>query len=258
MEEIAPDEIIDEVLQDQKIEEIVPEQKIEETVPEQKIEETVPEQKFEENIREQKIEEIVPGPKIEENVPEQKIEEIVPDENIEEIVPEQNIEGFLQYENIEGIVHDQNIEEETTGTNVEIPMTIESVIKRNCEYMKKWSPCRLTRIFRNNGSLRGFQTWSRSFSEDHPAQGVNLVKRTRELAVPALKSILEEKRHASGLYNFRIPTKEEFRSLAKTIISEENIRNKFDPTMAVNVQLRPYDPTEWNNPAVLSISAFPF
>ena len=240
MEEFASDEIIDEVLQDQKIEEIVPEQKSEENVPEQKSEENIPEQK------------------IEENVPEQKIEEIVPDENIEEIVPEQNIEGFLQYQNIEGIVQDQNIEEETTGTNVEIPMTIESVIKRNCEYMKKWSPCHLTRIFRNNGSLRGFQTWSRSFSEDHPAQGVNLVKRTRELAVPALKSILEEKRHASGLYNFRIPTKEEFRSLAKAIISEANIRNKFDPTMVVNVQLRPCDPTEWNNPAVLTISAFPF
>ena len=231
MEEIAQDEIIDEI------------------VPEQKIEETVPEQKFEENVPEQNIEEIVP---------EQNIEEIVPEQNIEEIVPERNIEGFLQYQNIEGIVHDQNIEEETNGTNVEIPMTIESVIKRNCEYMKKWSPCRLTQIFRNNGYLRGFQTWSRSFSEDHPAQGVNLVKRTRELAVPALRSILEEKRRASGLYRFRIPTKEEFRRLAKTIISEENIRNKFDPTMVVNVQLQPYDPTQWNNPAVLTISAFPF
>ena len=249
MEEIAPDEIIEEIIPDQRIEETVPEPKIEQKVPEQKIEEIVPEQKFEEYVPEQNIEEIVP---------EQNIEEIVPGQNIEEIVPERNIEGFLQYQNIEGNVHDQNIEEETNGTNVEIPMTIESVIKRNCEYMKNWSPCRLTRIFRNNGYLRGFQTWSRSFSEDHPAQGANLVKRTRELAVPALRSILEEKRRASGLYNFRTPTKEEFRRLAKTIISEENIRNKFDPTMIVKVQLRPYDPTEWNNPAVLSISAFPF
>ena len=232
--------------QDKKEETI---QNMEKIVQDQNIEEMVPERNIGEILLEQKIEEIVP---------EQNIEGIVPEQNIGEIVPEQNIEGFIQSQNIEGIVQDQNIEGETTGTNVEIPMTIESVIKRNCEYMKKWSPCRLTEIFRNNGSLRGFQTWSRSFSEDHPAQGVNLVKRTRELAVPALRTILEEKRHASGLYDFRIPTKDQFRSLAKAIISEENIRNKFDPTLVINIQLRPYDPTEWNNPAALSISAFPF
>ena len=221
-----------------------------------KKEETI--QNMEKIVQDQNIEEMVPERNIGEILLEQKIEEIVPEPNIEEIVPEQNIEEIVPEQNIEGIVQDQNIEEETTGTNVEIPMTIESVIKRNCEYMKKWSPCRLTEIFRNNGSLRGFQTWSRSFSEDHPAQGVNLVKRTRELAVPALRTILEEKRHASGLYDFRIPTKDQFRSLAKAIISEENIRNKFDPTLVINIQLRPYDPTEWNNPAALSISAFPF
>jgi len=213
---------------------------------------------MDEIVQDQNIEERVPERNIGEILLEQKIEEIVPEQNIEGIVPKQNIEEIVPEENIEEIVPEQNIEEETTGTNVEIPMTIESVIKRNCEYMKKWSPCRLTEIFRNNGSLRGFQTWSRSFSEDHPAQGVNLVKRTRELAVPALRTILEEKRHASGLYDFRIPTKDQFRSLAKAIISEENIRNKFDPSLVINIQLRPYDPTEWNNPAALSISAFPF
>ena len=214
--------------------------------------------KKEEIIQNVIMDEIVQDQNIEEIVSERKIEEIVPEQNIEKNVPEQNIEEIVPEQNIEEIVQEQNIEEETTGTNVEIPMTIESVIKRNCEYMKKWSPCRLTEIFRNNGSLRGFQTWSRSFSEDHPAQGVNLVKRTRELAVPALRTILEEKRHASGLYDFRIPTKDQFRSLAKAIISEENIRNKFDPSLVINIQLRPYDPTEWNNPAALSISAFPF
>ena len=133
----------------------------------------------------------------------------------------------------------QNIEGDIVDTSVEIPMSIESIVKRNCGFIKKWSDDEIAEMFRTDGKLIG----------SHPASilpRINLVKRTRELAVFYLLSSFEEY-IPSGL---RLPTKAECTKLANEIISEKNIRNKFNQTIIISVQLRPYNPAEFNNNAV--------
>ena len=133
----------------------------------------------------------------------------------------------------------KKIEGNIVDTSVEIPMSIESIVKRNCGFMKKWSDDEIAEMFRTDGKLVG----------SHPASilpRINLVKRTRELAVLYLLSSFEEY-IPSGL---RLPTKAECTKLANEIISEKNILNKFNQTIIISVQLRPYNPAEFNNNAV--------
>ena len=131
----------------------------------------------------------------------------------------------------------RNNEGETVDTSVEIPMSIDSLVKRNCN-MKKWSDNEIAEMFRSNGNLRGIYP-------THILPRINLVKRTRELAVISLLMFFEENIPSS----FRLPTKTECTKLANEIISEENIRNNFNITL-YSVRLRPYNPAEFNSRAV--------
>ena len=129
----------------------------------------------------------------------------------------------------------KKIEGDIVDTSVEIPMSIESIVKRNCGFTKKWSDDEIAEMFRTDGKLVG----------SHPASilpRINLVKRTRELAVLYLLSSFEEY-IPSGL---RLPTKAECTKLAREIISEKNLRNKFNQTIIISVRLRPYNCAEYN------------
>ena len=159
-----------------------------------------------------------------------------------------------------------NFEKETFKTIVEIPISKivefsntklirgenagERVLEQNLAYMKKWSDEDISKIFRTNGSLRGFQTRlsltstggrvrvRKTYPKTHPAFRANLVKRTRKLTVAALRLIFEEEK----LYDsdFKKPTKLECKRMAKEMISEENIKNKFDQSVIVHAQVRTY------------------
>ena len=145
----------------------------------------------------------------------------------------------------------QKFEEGTVDSSVEIPMSIGCVVKRNCEFMKKWSTNDISEMFRSDGKLRNFHTV-------HPiSPHVSLVKRTRELAVLSLQSLFKENVYSG----FRVPTKAECTKLANEIISEGNIRNKFSQTIIIDVRLRPYASTDLNTSAVLTVVfdfTFPF
>ena len=132
----------------------------------------------------------------------------------------------------------RNNEGETVDTSVEIPMSIDTLVKRNCEFMKKWSDNEIAEMFRSDGNLKGIYP-------AHILPRINLVKRTRELAVFSLLMFFEENIPSS----FRLPTKTECTKLANEIISAENIRNNFNITL-YSVRLRPYNPAEFNSRAV--------
>ena len=130
-------------------------------------------------------------------------------------------------------MNEEKVEDEITETSVEIPMTIESVINRNVDCMKNWSDSDISKLFQINGKLRGFRARSvnRSFSENQSAYRVDLIKRTRKLLEAALRLVFEEEK----LFNpyFKIPTKIECTRIANDLISEENIRSKFDLNVIV-------------------------
>ena len=142
---------------------------------------------------------------------------------------------FTQFEKIK-MSQNRNNEGETVDTSVEIPMSIDSLVKRNCGFMKKWSDNDIAGMFRSDGNLR-------SIYPAHILPRINLVKRTRELAVFSLLMLFEENIPSS----VRLPTKTECTKLANEIISEENIRHKFYKTIIISVGLRPYNPAEFNN-----------
>ena len=129
----------------------------------------------------------------------------------------------------------RNNEGETVDTSVEIPMSIDSVVKRNCGFMKKWSDNEISEIFRIDGYLT-------SYHPAHILPRINLVKRTRELTAHCLQLLFEEIIYSG----FRLPTRSECSKLANEIISEKNIRNKFNQTIIISVQLRPYNCAEYN------------
>ena len=158
---------------------------------------------------------------------------------------------------------ESNLEKESIKTIVEIPISKivefsntklisgenagERVIEQNLAWMKKWSDEEISKIFRPNGSLRGFRTrlslQSRggrvrvtSYPKNHPGFRANLVKKTRKLTVAALRLLFEEEK----LYDsdFKKPTKLECTRMAKEMISEENIKNKFDQSVIVYDQVK--------------------
>jgi len=146
------------------------------------------------------------------------------------------------------MIQNQKNKIDNADASVEIPMSIGSVVKRNCGFMKKWSDKEISEIFKKNGNLR-------SYYPAHFSPHVYLVKRTRELAVLCLQLLFEENVYSG----FRPPTKAECTKLAHEIISEENIRNKFNQSIIIDVRLRPYTSTALNSSAVLTVVFdFPF
>ena len=111
-------------------------------------------------------------------------------------------------------------------------------MERNLECMKNWSDEEISEIFRANGYLRSrFNSnrrdrwpsqWdlpsdrkSKWLTEKTPAARADMVKSTRKHAIFALKIFFEEETRVQ-------PNKTEIRQLANKMISEENIRHKFN------------------------------
>ena len=129
---------------------------------------------------------------------------------------------------------EEKVEDEITFLSVEIPMTIESVINRNVDCMKNWSDSDISKLFQRDGKLRSYRkgfSKNRTFSENLSAYRVNLVQRTRKLTVAALRLVFEEEKSFNPY--FKIPTLVECTRIANDLISEENIRSKFDLNVIV-------------------------
>ena len=119
------------------------------------------------------------------------------------------------------------------------------VIERNFEYMKKWSDDEISEIFDDEGILKRLlsnKLQSREhmsngrivsrrealpMTANHPGCRVDMVESTRKRTIDALKLIFrDEKFHNSEVK--KVPSQIKLAKMARDLISEENIRNKFE------------------------------
>ena len=115
------------------------------------------------------------------------------------------------------------------------------VIVRNLDYMKKWSEDEISEIFDDEGQLKHLlsnklRTSNKKTSSklralpltaNHYGSRVDMVESTRKHTINALKLIFRgEKFHNSEIK--KVPSQIKFRKMARDLISEENIRNKFE------------------------------
>ena len=118
------------------------------------------------------------------------------------------------------------------------------VIERNLDYMKKWSEDEISEIFDNQGNLKSRlsnKLQSREsrnrgrispgckalpMTANNPGSRVDMVKSTRIHTVAALKLIFKDE----ILRNSEIvmPSQPKLARMARDLVSEENIRNKFE------------------------------
>ena len=112
-------------------------------------------------------------------------------------------------------------------------------MKRNLECMKNLSDEEISKIFKANGNLRTLNSNRRNryrwhcrnrtyrwLTDKNPAARTDMVKSTRKHAIFALKMFFEEETQQNT--DFKMPNKLEIRQLANKMISEENIRHKFN------------------------------
>ena len=119
------------------------------------------------------------------------------------------------------------------------------VIERNLDYMKKWSENEISEIFDNQGKLKSRrsnklnsrETMDRGRIErrckalpmtaNNPGSRVDMVESTRKHTINALKLIFrDEKLHNSEVK--KVPSQLKLGKMARDLVSEENIRNKFE------------------------------
>ena len=96
------------------------------------------------------------------------------------------------------------------------------MLERNLDCMKKWSDADLAPLFRCDGSLNGLRKADRAFR-------VQMIRITREYTITALMLIFEEAKRQDP--ELAIPTRPECTSMAKSLISKENIKNKFEQSV---------------------------
>ena len=119
------------------------------------------------------------------------------------------------------------------------------VIERNLDYMKKWSEDEISEIFDDEGILKRLLS-NKLQSREHMSNGrivsrrealpltannpgsrVDMVESTRKHTINALKLIFRDgKFHDSDVK--KIPSQPKLAKMARDLISEENIRNKFE------------------------------
>ena len=107
--------------------------------------------------------------------------------------------------------------------------------------MKKWSEDEISEIFDDEGQLKHLlsnklRTSNKKTSSklralpltaNHYGSRVDMVESTRKHTINALKLIFRgEKFHNSEIK--KVPSQIKFRKMARDLISEENIRNKFE------------------------------
>ena len=112
--------------------------------------------------------------------------------------------------------------------------------------MKKWSEDEISKIFDDQGNLKSFPSIKQlklknlhhRRKENDPGSRVDLIRRTKKLAAAALKLIFEDEKLQNS--EFEIPAKNELNRMAKNLISEENIRSKFQKICIEYDRIRHY------------------
>ena len=118
------------------------------------------------------------------------------------------------------------------------------VIERNLDYMKKWSEDEISEIFDNQGNLKSRlsnKLQSREsrkrgrispgckalpMTANHPGCRVDMVESTRKRTIDALKLIFKDEIFQNS--EIEMPSQIKLAKMARDLISEENIRNKFE------------------------------
>ena len=135
----------------------------------------------------------------------------------------------------------EKILEQNTMRFTSGPKQGQLVIERNLDHMKKWSENEISEIFDDEGQLKHLlsnklRTSNKKTSSklralpltaNHYGSRVDMVESTRKHTINALKLIFRgEKFHNSEIK--KVPSQIKFRKMARDLISEENIRNKFE------------------------------
>ena len=109
------------------------------------------------------------------------------------------------------------------------------MIKRDLDQMKQWSDDDISEIFREDGGLKpSRKKRKRSLAANDSLARIDLIMSTRKRAIVALRRIVKDKLQDS---EFKMPSTPEYKRMAGDLISEENIRNKFENSFIV------YDPS---------------
>ena len=127
------------------------------------------------------------------------------------------------------------------------------VIERNLDHMKKWSEDEISEIFDDEGKLKLLLSNQLNSKESRNkgrlergckalpmtaknyGSRVDMVKSTRKHTIYALKLIFRDEKHNSVIK--KVPSQTKLGKMARDLISEENIRNKFENCFIE------YDPT---------------
>ena len=120
--------------------------------------------------------------------------------------------------------------------------TGKNYIARNLSCMEKWSPEDISKIFNGEGNLKGISNMKKqrksSLTADNPAARADMVKNNRKHVIAALKLIFEEEKLKNS--EFEMPGKLDLKQMANALISEENIRNKFEKSFIEYDRVRHY------------------
>ena len=108
------------------------------------------------------------------------------------------------------------------------------VIERNLDYMKKWSGDEISEIFDDEGQLKSLlsnklskkRRRALSMTENHGSR-VDMVQSTRKHTINALKLIFSYEKFNNSEIK-KVPSQIILGKMARDLISEENIRNKFE------------------------------
>lgn len=116
------------------------------------------------------------------------------------------------------------------------------VIERNFEYMKKWSDDEISEIFDDEGKLKTqlsnqlkrtsplkvykCKGLPRNMTANHNGSRVDMVKSTRRHTIAALKLIFKNEIFQNS--EIEMPSQPKLAKMARDLISEENMRNKFE------------------------------
>ena len=128
----------------------------------------------------------------------------------------------------------EKILEQNTMRFISGPKQGQLVIERNLDHMKKWSENEISEIFDDEGQLKRLlsnklRTSNKKTSSklralpltaNHYGSRVDMVESTRKHTINALKLIFRDEFHNSEI--------KKLGKIAQDLISEENIRNKFE------------------------------
>ena len=129
-----------------------------------------------------------------------------------------------------------------TGTLISGENTGQLVIERNLDYMKNWSEDEISEIFDDEGNLKTnlsnrakfnsrlivykCKGLPRGLTAKHKGARVDMVQSTRKQTIVALKLIFKDEICQNS--KIEMPSQLKLGKMAKDLISEENIRNKFE------------------------------